>query len=231
MNKYNTKEYVKLWEKKEKLGNIPYFLLDLVGKNKRVLELGCSTGYMSKLLSEKYSASVTGVEIDPNAAKLAKKYCNNVIVGNLDDPKTIQKIKNIGKFDVILMADIIEHLANPFYLLKELRNSLDVNGYVIIFLPNVAYYSIRLMLLRGNFKYENHGILDKTHLRFYTFYTAKELVESAGYKINMCKGYGFGFPFGRLSKVPVINLLYNLITKSLSKYYNIFSTATLIKAN
>ncbi len=77
MSKYNTKEYVKLWEKKEKLGNVPYFLLDLVGKNKRVLELSCSTGYMSQLLSEEYNDSVTGVEIDPNAAKLAKKYCNN----------------------------------------------------------------------------------------------------------------------------------------------------------
>ncbi len=129
------------------------------------------------------------------------------------------------------MADILEHLVNPVGLLKELRNSLDVNGYVIIFIPNIAYYILRLMLLRGIFKYQDHGILDKTHLRFYTFYTAREMVRSAGYKIDMCEGYGFGFPFGRLSKIPVINILYNLITKSLLKYPNIFASHTLIKAS
>jgi methionine biosynthesis protein MetW len=158
-------------------------LLDWVGTGKRVLELGCSTGNMSQYLTEKRTCSVTGIEVDRAAAEQAVKFCREVLVRDLNRPDWISGFRK-GEFDVVLMGDVLEHLVAPRELLVQTRELLDADATVVICLPNVVHWITRLKILFGRFNYECAGTLDHTHLRFYTVQTARELIESAGYRIT-----------------------------------------------
>jgi 2-polyprenyl-3-methyl-5-hydroxy-6-metoxy-1,4-benzoquinol methylase len=160
-----------------------WILLDWVGTGKRVLELGCSTGCMSQYMTQKRNCSVTGVEVDCAAAEQAAKFCGEVLVRNLDRPDWISGLRE-SKFDVVLMGDVLEHLVAPRELLVQTRELLDAEATAVICLPNVVHWITRLKILFGRFDYESAGTLDHTHLRFYTVKTARELIESAGYRIT-----------------------------------------------
>lgn len=171
-----------------------WVLLDWVGKGKRVLELGCSTGYMSKYMAHKQNCCVTGIEIDGVAAQEAAKFCRQVLVRDLNNPDRFAGLEQ-KKFDVVLMGDVLEHLADPRGILLQIRELLDRNAKIIICLPNVLHWITRLKMLLGRFDYEAGGTLDHTHLRFFTVKTARQLIESAGYRI-LRRHSAFG---GRLS--------------------------------
>jgi 2-polyprenyl-3-methyl-5-hydroxy-6-metoxy-1,4-benzoquinol methylase len=160
-----------------------WMLLEWVGTGKRVLELGCSTGFMSRYLTEKRGCSVVGIEVDEAAATLAWSSCQQVLVRDLNDPDWMQGLK-AEDFDIVLMADVLEHLADPLGLLARLRPLLDPNASLVICLPNIVHWITRLRILFGQFNYTSGGTLDHTHLRFYTPRTAREMIESAGYKIT-----------------------------------------------
>lgn len=161
-------------------------MLCLIGENKRVIDFGCATGYFARLLSNR-GCKVTGVEVNPKAAKIAEKYCEQVIIADLD----FASLNNIlsehildKKFDVAVFGDVLEHLRNPWKVLGETRNILKSQGYVIASIPNIAHGAIRLALLQGTFEYKPLGILDNTHLRFFTRNTVKQLFEDSGYFID-----------------------------------------------
>jgi len=157
-------------------------LLDWVGQGKHVLEVGCSTGYMSRLLVEA-KCDVTGVEVDPAAAQQARSHCREVLVLDLNSP---QWVGNLGgrKFDVVLLADVLEHLVDPWRVLRDITRALDKNGALVISLPNVVHFLTRTKIALGQFNYTPTGILDHTHLRFFTIKTAREMIESCGYRIT-----------------------------------------------
>ena len=162
-------------------------MLRLIGNNKRVIDFGCATGYFACLLNYR-GCEVTGVEVNPKAAKFAEKYCQEVIVADLDfvslsDIFSEQISKT--KFDVAVFGDVLEHLRNPWRILKETRNLLNPQGFVIASIPNIAHGAIRLALLQGNFEYKPLGILDNTHLRFFTGKTVEQLFEDSGYLIDI----------------------------------------------
>ena len=157
-------------------------LLDWIGTHKRVLELGCSTGFFSKYLSQKRACSVVGVEVDPLAAAEARKFCNQVLVCDLNSPEWIEGLPHQA-FDAILMGDVLEHLVEPRAVLDGIQPMLAPNASIIISLPNIVYWRTRFKILCGRFEYESFGILDHTHLRFYTPKTARKMIESAGYQI------------------------------------------------
>jgi 2-polyprenyl-3-methyl-5-hydroxy-6-metoxy-1,4-benzoquinol methylase len=157
-------------------------LLDWVGVGKRVLEVGCSTGYMSRDLVER-GCCVTGIEVDPIAAKRARAYCQAVYVLDLDAPDWVARLPERG-FDVVLLGDVLEHLAMPNETLLQLRGVLNSDGALVISLPNVVHWITRLKILFGQFNYEPGGTLDHTHLRFFTTKTARALIEAAGYRIT-----------------------------------------------
>lgn len=159
-----------------------WILLEWVGTGKRVLELGCSTGFMSKYLAQKRGCSVFGIEVDAEAAAQAGKFCREIWVRDLNSPDWITGLPK-GAFDVILMGDVLEHLVDPLGLLIQIRALLDSNATLVISLPNVVHWVTRLKILIGRFDYESYGTLDHTHLRFYTVKTARELIENAGYRI------------------------------------------------
>ncbi len=160
-----------------------WVLLKWVGEGKRVLELGCSTGYMSKHMAQKQNCFVTGIEVDGMAAKQAAQFCREVIIRDLNDPDRFTNLVQ-KNFDVVLMGDVLEHLADPQSVLVEIRELLDRNAKIVVCLPNVLHWITRLKMILGHFDYDSAGTLDHTHLRFYTVATSRRLIESAGYRIT-----------------------------------------------
>jgi len=154
-------------------------MLDLIGDGKEVVDFGCATGYFSNLLQNK-GCTVTGIEINVDAAKVAQKYCQQVVVADLDFV-SITEILPSQKFDVAVFGDVLEHLRNPWKILAETKEILKEDGYVIASIPNIAHAAIRLSLLQGRFDYTDLGILDNTHIRFFTRKTVKELFTKSGY--------------------------------------------------
>jgi 2-polyprenyl-3-methyl-5-hydroxy-6-metoxy-1,4-benzoquinol methylase len=157
-------------------------MLRLVGVGKRVIEFGCATGYFAQLLSEK-QCKVTGIEVNQAAAEIAKQHCEDVRVADLDFISPTELLPE-EKFDVAVFGDVLEHLRNPWKVLEETRQLLNSDGCVVASIPNIAHGSIRLALIQGRFDYAESGILDDTHLRFFTYKTVIELFERSGYFVD-----------------------------------------------
>ncbi len=155
-------------------------VLVFVGSGKKVLEIGCATGYLSAKMKEN-GCSVIAVESQREAAEEAKRNGINVIVGDGEELEGLGLEKN--SFDVMLFADVLEHMKRPEEALRTVRELLKPGGYVVVSIPNIAYWTQRLKHLMGNWDYTKTGIMDETHLRFYTLKTARELLEKAGYRI------------------------------------------------
>lgn len=158
------------------------YLLDLVGFDKRVLEVGCSTGYLSSVMQQR-GCQVTGVEIDAAAARIARPFCQRVVVGDAERLDW-EAVLDDERFDVITFGDVLEHMRAPEAVLTDLRPFLAPGGYIVVSLPNIAHGSVRLSLLLGRFDYVPLGILDETHLRFYTKETAQQLLVSSGFQVE-----------------------------------------------
>lgn len=154
--------------------------LDLAAQGKKILEFGCSTGFLSRHLAER-GCTVTGVEIDAEAAEKARQWCDRVLVADLNQPDWADNFPH--NYDTILFGDVLEHLIDPALVLREAAKLLLPGGRVVISLPNIAYWKIRLNLLMGKFEYTSVGIMDVTHLRFFTPSTARKLIEESGYRV------------------------------------------------
>lgn len=151
-----------------------------IKSQQRILELGCSSGYLSKFLTEELACHVVGVDIDGAAAQQAEAFCEQVIVADLDSDAWLKEIAG-QQFDVVLCADVLEHLKNPAALLASLKPFLHTDSRLLASIPNVAHASIRLELLQGHFDYESLGLLDDTHLHFYTRDGLILMLMQAGY--------------------------------------------------
>ncbi len=132
---------------------------------KSILDLGCGNGMLAAELNNP-GREILGLELDIVDATEARARGINVICGNVEEAVQL----TLGrKFDVVIAADILEHLANPKNLLRNFRNLLSQpSGYAVISIPNVANITVRIQLLFGKFNYTSRGILDNTHLRFFT---------------------------------------------------------------
>ena len=149
----------------------------LVGTNRRVLELGPATGYMTRALAAR-GCRVVGIEIDAQMARRAAAHAERMIVGDLE---TLDFAAELGddRFDVIVAADVLEHTRDPLRILTSLREFLTPDGFFVISVPNVAHGSVRLALLAGRFEYRDIGLMDRTHLRFFTRETLEQLLDDA----------------------------------------------------
>ncbi|NLW75537.1 MAG: methyltransferase domain-containing protein [Methanomicrobiales archaeon] len=156
--------------------------IDLVGENKKVLEIGTSTGYVSKILKE-HNNTIIGIEIDEGAGIVAEQYCDQVIIG---DVETIDYNRYFQpeSFDVILCADVIEHLRNPKDFLKNIKQYLKDDGYLVVSIPNFCHGDVIIRVLLGDFHYTPVGLLDETHLRFFGLNNIYSLFSDCGYTIN-----------------------------------------------
>lgn len=162
-------------------------LCRLVGHNKIVLELGCAAGAMSQVLKEHYGCRITGIEYDAEAAELARPFCEQLHVANLDHTPASELVGE-QRFNVVLMADVIEHLRDPQAQLQDVRGLLQPNGLLVISIPNVAHNGLIAQLLCGQFNYTATGLLDNTHIRFFTAHSLNTLLEQEGFKVLHTEG-------------------------------------------
>lgn len=154
-------------------------LLALVGSAKRVLDVGCSSGYLARPLVAR-GCTVVGIELDERAAEAAREVCAEVLVG---DAETTELPFPEGSFDVVLCGDLIEHLRRPEQFLTRVGPLLGDGGRLVLTTPNVANWTMRLGLLLGRWHYTERGILDRTHLHLFTRNTLVETLERAGYRV------------------------------------------------
>lgn len=140
-----------------------------------VLEVGTATGYLSSEMAKR-GCNVTGIEQDPEMASIAAKYCSKMIVGDVES----MDLSQLGKYDAIILGDVVEHLRNPREFLEKTGKLLNKGGKILMSLPNVANIWVRLNLLFGRFNYSRVGILDESHLRFFTLETSKKIARDSG---------------------------------------------------
>jgi methionine biosynthesis protein MetW len=157
-------------------------LMRLVPPKTRVLELGCSSGYLSGYLVREKNCYVTGFELDPAATRIAATRCQEVYTADLDNVASLEVAK--GPYDVLLAPAVLEHLKYPERVLEVVRSKLAPNAIVLVSVPNIAHWSSRLKLLRGSFDYTDYGLMDRTHVHFYTVQTGKALLENNGYRVE-----------------------------------------------
>jgi len=157
--------------------NIDHLSTAMVPQHSKLLELGCATGFMSRYFLKQKNCQVTGVDLSQTAIKKAKAYCQTIIQGNLDKASTWQKIKLNKPFDVVFASAIIEHLKDENLFLNRIREVLKPQGILIITIPNAAHWRQRLNLFLGHWQYQDYGLLDRTHLRFFTYYSFLDLVK------------------------------------------------------
>jgi 2-polyprenyl-3-methyl-5-hydroxy-6-metoxy-1,4-benzoquinol methylase len=138
---------------------------------------------MTRELKRVLGCSVVAVELSTDAAELARPYCERLIVGDADTMDMDAEFRG-ERFDAVLFADVLEHLRDPGRVLLRVRPLLADGGAVIASIPNVAHGSVRLALLNGQFRYTPTGLLDNTHLRFFTRDSVRDLFEAAGYHIS-----------------------------------------------
>jgi O-antigen biosynthesis protein len=156
-------------------------LLALVGRPERVLDVGCSTGYVAERLQAR-GATVVGLDLDERAAAQARRFCEAVHVG---DVETMELPFEPASFDAIVCGDLVEHLRDPRAFLERVRPLLRADGRVVLSTPNIANWAMRLGLLFGRFRYTEWGILDRTHTHLFTRKTLRECLEAAGYRISV----------------------------------------------
>jgi O-antigen biosynthesis protein len=162
----------------EGLGDSHGAMIQLIGKKKRVLEIGCAAGAMTRQLVNR-ECSVVGVEIEAVAAAQARQFAERVLV---TDVEALDFGEEFGEeqFDAVVFGDVLEHLRDPAAVLSRSRAVLSDTGYVVMSIPNVAHGDLRLALLRGEFRYRPIGLLDSTHLRFFTRASVEELLRNGG---------------------------------------------------
>jgi len=149
------------------------------GNGRRVLDVGAADGIVSRRLTER-GWRVTGIEGDPALAQAGAPHCERMITANLN-----REIPDMaGPFDAIVYGDVLEHLIDPLRVLVELDRALGPEGFVVISVPNIAHFYIRLLLLLGRFDYIDRGILDDSHLRFFTARSLRALIADAGLTIE-----------------------------------------------
>jgi len=145
------------------------------GAGRRLLDVGAAHGYLAEALRMQ-GFRVTGIEADSVLGVEAAKHCDQFLLLDLDGPlPTFPE-----PFDVMVFGDVLEHLKNPVAVLRQLTASLKEDGAIIISLPNVANIYVRLNLLLGRFDYQDRGILDRTHLHFFTRKSFRQFLSAAG---------------------------------------------------
>jgi 2-polyprenyl-3-methyl-5-hydroxy-6-metoxy-1,4-benzoquinol methylase len=176
-------------------GNLP--LLDLLpGGGGRILDCGCGAGDNARILKAR-GWRVTGITLSSEEQRLAAEHCERVFVSDLQQP--LPEAVGAG-YDAVLLSHVLEHLVAPETLLAQVRRLLAPNGVVAVALPNVLFYPIRLGALAGRFEYSADGIMDETHVRFYTFQTGAELLRASGFEVPVARADG-GFPLWKLRRL------------------------------
>lgn len=168
-----------------------------------VLEIGCGSGRTLEFLRTSGRSAVTyGVELVPSVAAEARKRVDHIFVGNIEE---LTLPFEPGSMNAILCLDVLEHMVDPWSAMGKLADLLAPGGVLVASIPNVQNYRVILPLLRGRWEYSSQGLLDRTHLRFFTRASAIELMECSGLRVDRVDATGiFGRTLRAMNLLPVL---------------------------
>jgi 2-polyprenyl-3-methyl-5-hydroxy-6-metoxy-1,4-benzoquinol methylase len=161
----------------------PARVVRIVGRDKRVMEVGAGPGSITKLLTSVSNCRVTALEIDSEAIKKLTPFCERVYQVDLNDRAWPGVVEDGDRFEVIVAADVLEHVYEPLTVLKAMKGFLNEQGYMVISVPHVGHSAVHACLLDEDFEYSDFGLLDRTHIRFFGIKNIQKLFEDAGMKI------------------------------------------------
>ncbi len=161
---------------------VPYVPRDA----RKILDVGCGEGIFGQQLKQQLHTEVWGIELNSQVAVLAGKRIDKVLVGDVSE--MFQEIPD-RFFDCIVFNDVLEHLIDPYSLLISIKRKLAPDGVIVCSIPNVRFFFVLVDLnLKKQWKYENAGILDKTHLRFFTERSIRDMFQSLDYELRILEG-------------------------------------------
>jgi 2-polyprenyl-3-methyl-5-hydroxy-6-metoxy-1,4-benzoquinol methylase len=165
-------------------GHAATHVVRLVGQRKTVLEIGSGPGSITRYLRDPGQCRIVAVEIDPDAAALVAPYCEAVLRIDLNDPAwTSQLGAYTDGFEVVVAADVLEHLYDPWNALRQIRGLLRQDGHVVVSLPHAGHNVVVASLLNADLEYRENGLLDRTHIRFFGMRNIQSLFEDSGFRI------------------------------------------------
>ena len=147
----------------------------------RVLDVGCGAGVFGFTLKQRGTPEVHGIELDEAAGRQARELLDGVVVG---DVETMELPFDDGYFNCIVFADLLEHLYDPTAVLRKVARVLRPGGLMVMSIPNIRFYLTFAMLAAGRWKYEDAGIMDRTHIRFFTAVEMRNMVRAAGLRVS-----------------------------------------------
>jgi ubiquinone/menaquinone biosynthesis C-methylase UbiE len=160
----------------------------------KVLEVGTGSGALACAYKEiNKSVEYVGVEIDDAYKELSLRYCDRIYLENFESPST-DLVNEINDADVLIFSDVLEHMYDPWKVIEFLYANVKLGSRVIASIPNIQHWSIQARLLNGEFEYTETGLLDRTHIRFFTRKTMIQLFENNGFVINSITPRIFDFP-------------------------------------
>ena len=183
---------------------------ELIEKSaKTILDVGCGKGMLGvSLKSADKERTVMGIEKYPDAADEARGLLDKVINADIESPDfPVMK----EKFDCIIFADILEHLRDPLGILKRFKNNLNRDGFIVCSIPNVRHYTVILQLLLKGWEYKDFGIMDRTHLRFFSLMSMRSLLGEAGYDIEVVRPKIVASKKARIANAVLMNRLENFL--------------------
>mgnify|MGYP001942644396 CR=1 FL=1 len=149
--------------------------------SKKILDVGCAQGAFGLAMKTKNNAEVWGIELTPAAAEKAKEVLDKVFIGPCE--QFLDELPD-NYFDTVYFNDVLEHMQDPYKVLEIIKTKLSDSGVVISSIPNIRYYEVfEEMYFKENFEYKEEGVLDKTHLRFFTKKSIRKMYEDLGFKI------------------------------------------------
>jgi 2-polyprenyl-3-methyl-5-hydroxy-6-metoxy-1,4-benzoquinol methylase len=159
------------------------FVCELVGSGKRVLEIGCGPGSITRLLKKRGECRVTGIEVDPAAIALARPHCEEIYAQDLNAEDWPQVLGARAKFDTVVAADVLEHLYDPWRTLGQMASLIGPQGSVVVSLPHSGHAALLASAIGNDIAYNASGLLDRTHIRFFGLKNIEALFAQAYLKI------------------------------------------------
>jgi glycosyltransferase involved in cell wall biosynthesis/SAM-dependent methyltransferase len=206
----------------------------MVQPGSTVLDIGCSTGALGRYLSEQRECIVDGLDRNAAALTLAKPYYRTAMLADLNNT-TLEALIGQETYDYIVCADVIEHLLDPDALIDQMKGHLTPRGQILFSVPNVTYIGVILELMFGQFNYRDDGILDRTHLHFFTRSSLTQLLEHHGLRVVASADIVLELAYSEFSQYLASNLSHEELTPLLERpdtltYQFVFATTPITES-
>ena len=165
-------------------GSAPDHVVRMVGREKRVLDIGAGPGSIARILNRQFDCHVTAVETDETAIERLMSACERIYRVNLNEDSWPEALRDAGTFDVVVVADVLEHLYDPWTALTRMKDLINKDGHIVISLPHAGYNGMLACLLNDDFQYRESGLMDRTHIRFFGIKNIQALLDNAGLAIT-----------------------------------------------